>query len=122
MEKNILAYFHSPQEAGEVQAKLQALRVTETRIDRVPRYPGDAPNIQMNPATGQMSSLSELTQGVMPLSSEAGVLMSADPAASGLSDGGAGSVTGRDILLTAVVDDSVHHMALRLIEEAGGMI
>jgi hypothetical protein len=30
--------------------------------------------------------------------------------------------TGRDILLTAVVDESIHHQAMSIVEQAGGML
>ncbi|MNC82928.1 hypothetical protein D3C75_1366550 [compost metagenome] len=52
----------------------------------------------------------------------AGIMAAADPAASGMSDGGQEGPTGRDVLLTVVVDESVHHRALSIIEQAGGMI
>jgi hypothetical protein len=122
MEKNILAYFKSPDEANEVLSKLQALRVIDARIDRIARYPGDSPEVPRNPSQGQMTGLPGLTQGSIETNMSAGILVAADPAASGMSDGGAGGVTGRDILLTAVVDESVHHKALRIVEEAGGMV
>lgn len=122
MDKNILAYFKSPDEAEEVLHKLQALRVVDARIDRIARYPGDAPEVPSNPSQGHMTGLPGLTQGSMESNPSAGVLIAADPAASGMSDGGAGGVTGRDILLTAVVDESVHHKALRIVEEAGGLV
>jgi hypothetical protein len=122
MEKNILAYFKSPGEAEEVMHKLQALRAIDTRIDRIARYPGDSPEVPRNPSQGQMTGLAGLTQGSIESNPSAGILIAADPAASGMSDGGAGGVTGRDILLTAVVDESVHHKALRIVEEAGGLV
>jgi hypothetical protein len=122
MDKSILAYFKTPEEAGEVLAKLQALRVVDARIDRIGRYPSDAPQAPVNPATDDITGLGAITQASVETSPEAGVLMAADPAASGLSHGGGGGVTGRDILLTAVVDESVHHKALHLVEEAGGML
>lgn len=122
MEKNILAYFKTPDEAEEVLHKLQALRVIDARIDRIARYPGDSPAVPRNPSQGQMTGLAGLTQGATESNDSVGILIAADPAASGMSDGGGGGVTGRDILLTAVVDESVHHKALRLVEEAGGMV
>jgi hypothetical protein len=39
-----------------------------------------------------------------------------------MSHGGDGGPTGRDILLTVIVNSESHDQALRLIEEAGGMI
>lgn len=122
-ERNILAYFKSPEEAQEVLSKLQALRVVDASIDRISRFPNaEMMNHISNPMTGNVTGLGGLVLGRGEDSDRAGVLMAADPSASGLSDGGQGGPHGYDILLTAVVDESVHHMALRVVEEAGGMI
>lgn len=122
MEKNVLAYFKTQEEAREVLVKLQVLRAGEARIDRVARYPQESREIQINPVTGNVTSLAELTQDSVGGTREAGVLMSADPAASGMSLGGSDGVTGRDILLTAIVDESIHPQVLHLVEQAGGMV
>ncbi|AWB45423.1 hypothetical protein DCC85_15140 [Paenibacillus sp. CAA11] len=120
-EKNILAYFKSPEEAQGAARKLGALRVEHMSIDRFSRYPGEGYN-SLNPITGEVTSLASLTQDASITNHSAGILSAADPAASGMSHGGQGGPTGRDILLTAVVDENIHHQALRIIEEAGGMI
>jgi hypothetical protein len=122
MEKNVLAYFKTRDEAQEVLNKLKALRVEDARIDHVAKYPQESREIQINPATGNVSSLGELTQEAEVSSRDAGILMAADPAASGLSDGGGNGVTGRDILLTAIVNESIHHQVLHLVEQAGGKV
>jgi hypothetical protein len=121
-EKNILAYFHSPEQAEGIASKLNALRAVAVQIDRFSRYPGEGMNNMMNPLTGNITSLATLTQGADISSRDEGILIAADPSASGLSDGGDGGVTGRDILLTAVVDESVYEQALRVIEQGGGMV
>ncbi|SMF35708.1 hypothetical protein [Paenibacillus barengoltzii] len=120
-EKNILAYFKSPEQAKGVARKLSALRVEDISIDRFSRYAGEGYN-PMNPVSGSISSLAAVTQDASITNPSAGILTAADPAASGLSHGGQGGPTGHDILLTAVVDESIHHQALRIIEEAGGLI
>lgn len=120
-EKNILAYFHSPEQAEGVAAKLKALRANTVQVDRFSRYPGSGMDYASNPVIGNFTSLASLTQGADIYSPDSGVLLAADPSASGLSDGG-GGVTGRDILLTAVVDESVYDQSVRVIEQAGGMI
>ena len=120
-EKNILAYFKSPEEAEGVAKKLNALRAIDVSIDRFSRYPGEGYD-PMNPVTGKVSSLASITQDAAITNRSAGILAAADPAASGLSHGGQGGPTGHDILLTAVVDESVHHQALRIVEEAGGLV
>jgi hypothetical protein len=121
MEKNILAFFKTPEEAEGAKQKLHALRAIDVSIDRFSRYPGDGTD-PANPITGDIGSLASMTLNADVTGQSPGILMSASVDASGMSDGGQGGPTGRDILLTAVVDDSVHHQALRLIEEAGGKI
>lgn len=120
-EKNILAYFKSPEEAEGVARKLNALRVQDVSIDRFSRYAGEGYD-PINPVTGKISSLSAITQDASITNPSAGILSAADPAASGMSHGGQGGPTGHDILLTAVVDESIHHQAMRIIEEAGGLL
>jgi len=121
MEKNILAYFHSPEEAEGAKQKLLALRAIDVSIDRVSRYPGEGVERIQNPATGDFGSLAALSLDADVSGQSAGILLSAGTDASGLSDGGAGGPTGRDVLLTAVVDESVHRQALSVIEQAGGI-
>lgn len=121
-EKNILAYFKSPEEAQSVRAKLETLRAIDISIDRFSRYPGDRANHIQNPITGDVSSLAELTMGADVTSRSAGILAAADPSASGMSDGGQDDPIGRDILLTAVMPEETHHQAIQVIEQAGGIL
>ncbi|WP_059052114.1 hypothetical protein [Paenibacillus senegalimassiliensis] len=103
-EKNILAYFKSPEEAEGVARKLSTLRVADLSIDRFRRYDAEA---------GNSAGITHFT---------AGIVETMDSAVSGLSHGGEGGPNGRDILLTVVVRDAIHPQALRIIEEAGGMV
>ncbi|WP_166238383.1 hypothetical protein [Paenibacillus turpanensis] len=119
-DKNILAYFKSPEEAEGAAAKLKALRAIDVSIDRFSRYPGDGIEQNMNPITSNFGSLGSITMDADYTNKSAGILSAADVSASGMSDGGQGGPTGRDILLTAVVPEDVHHQALRVVEEAGG--
>lgn len=121
-EKAILAYFHSPEEAQALVPKLQALRAADCSIDRISRYPGRPVDETMNPATGNFTGLGGLVMDADETNPSAGVLMAADSSASGMSHGGGGGPTGRDILLTVVIDEANHRKALRLIEEAGGIV
>lgn len=116
-ERYILAYFKSPEEAEGVARKLRALRVIEISIDRFSRY-GANLNAGINPVTGN-SAMMAAFYADDPYTR---VLSAADPSASGMSHGGAGGPTGRDILLTVIVDSESYEQALRLIEEAGGII
>jgi len=122
MEKNILAYFKSPEEAQSAANKLYALRAVDVSIDRFSKNPGDGIDHRMNPISGDFPSLTSLTSDADVSGRNPGILLAADIDASGMSDGGQGGPTGRDILLTAVVDEQVHHQAMRIIEQAGGQI
>lgn len=103
-EKNILAYFKSPEEAEGVARKLSTLRVADLTIDRFQRYGAEAEH---------SAGITHFTAGIVEV---------ADSSVSRLSHDGEGGPNGRDILLTVVVNDAIHHQALRIIEEAGGMV
>lgn len=117
-ERYILAYFKSPEEAEGVSRKLKALRVIELSIDRFSRYGGTSFSSGVNAVTGNIARMDSMTAA----SSHTGILAAADTSASGMSHGGDGGPTGRDILLTVIVNSESYDQALRLIEEAGGMI
>jgi hypothetical protein len=121
-EKNILAYFHSEEEARGAEAKIQALRAVDTSIDRIQRFPGVNNQGTMNPLTGNISSLGDMTQNADFSSKSASIMAAADVTASGMSDGGAEVVTGRDVLLTAVMEESAYEQALSVVEEYGGLV
>ncbi|QSF43942.1 hypothetical protein [Paenibacillus tianjinensis] len=121
-EKNILAYFKAPEEAEGVSRKLQALRVIDMSIDTFSKYPGNAQYSGNNPLTGDIPSLATMTLNSTMDSHSAGILAAADSSASGMSHGGDGGPTGRNILLTVVVDSGSFDQALKIIEDAGGMI
>jgi hypothetical protein len=122
LEKNVLAYFKSPEEAEAVSAKLKAMKVVDLQIDRISRYVGDPVDETMNPLTGNITGLGGLVMDADETSASSGILMAADPSASGMSDGYQDGPTGRDILLTAVVDEEIHQKVLRLVSENGGMV
>lgn len=118
-EKNILAYFNTQEQAEQIANRLKSLGV-DYQIDRVHRYPEGTADQLMNPVTGQIGSLSDLTLGDM--SGDVGPLTATDTAASGMSDGGQNSVTGRDVLLAAIVDESQFEQIRSEIRSNGGLI
>ncbi|MEW9701581.1 hypothetical protein [Paenibacillus sp. SI8] len=121
-EKGILAYFHSPEQAEGAASKLKALRAIDVSVDRFGRYPGSGLQSVMNPYAGDFGSLGTLTQASDISTPDEGILTAADPAASGMSDGGGGGVTGLDVVLAAVVHEEVYEQAIRVIESAGGNV
>lgn len=122
-EKNILAYFKSPEEAEAVERKMQALRAVDTSVHRISRFPGEGVDHVMNPITGDFASLGNLTQDASFTNKSAAILAAADVTASGMSDGGQDAVvTGTNVLLTVVIDESNYDKALQVIREAGGIV
>ena len=122
-EKNILASFHSPEQAEGAARKLRALRAADVKVERISAAPGAGMYHSGIPVTGDFASLANLALGAEAAGRDEGVLLSAHPDASGMSGGGGGDMTaGRDVLLAAVVNEEVHRQALRVIEEAGGLI
>jgi hypothetical protein len=121
-QKNILAYFKSMDEAQGVKKKLQSLRVIDVSVDRIGKYPGEGVQQNTNPITGDFPNLGHLTLDADFDNQSAGILAAADVSASGFSDGGQGGPTGRDVLLTAVVDEQTYDQAARIVQDGGGQI
>ena len=121
-EKNILAYFKSPEEAEAVSRKLESLRVVDMSIDRFSRFAGGNTYSNANTLGGEITSLASLTLDASIESRSAGILAAADPGASGMSDGGQDEISGRDILLTVVVEEESFDQAMSIIQEAGGYV
>jgi len=120
-EKNILAYFKSPEEVESVSNKLHALHVVDMSIDRFSMYPANdsygPPNL-----SGKMGSLTSVTFWNTLGGDSTNVLAATNVSASGMSDGGQGGPTGRDILLTVVVEEKSFDKAMRIIEDEGGKV
>jgi len=119
--KNILAYFKSPEAANKVLEKFKSLGVTEIQIDRFGRYSLGSADQLMNPLTSDTPSQATLTLGANA-GQDSGILLSADVSASGMSDGGQDPITGRDIILGAVVDEARFDQCRQLIREGDGLV
>lgn len=121
-EKNIMAYFRSPEAAESAAIKLRSLRVEDLAIETISRYPGEGSNKMMNPLTGNISSLGHLTLDADFSNRSAAIMAATDPSASGMSDGGQGGPTGHHILLTVIVNEQSHEQALRILEQCGAKL
>lgn len=120
-EKNILAFFKSPEEAKKVADKIKNLGVLDIQIDRFSKYPVGSADQVTNPLTSDTPSQATLTVGATA-GRDTGILASADVGASGMSDGGQAPITGRDILIAAVVDESVFDQAIQFIKDGNGLV
>jgi len=121
-ERSILAYFNTPDQAHKALAQLKQLNLIDSRIDRFDGIPGDGIDQMMNPVRGEFDSLNELTQNGEFENRGAGVLSATSVSASGYSSGGIENrVTGRDILLTAIVGEQDYERARSIVQEAGAL-
>ncbi|MFP3391539.1 hypothetical protein [Brevibacillus sp. SIMBA_040] len=121
-ERNILAGFHTEDEAGKAKEALQQAGFSIISIDRVGQFPGDGNERIMNPITGEIPSLGNLTlAGDFPSGRDASVLAAVDPDASGMADRGDDNMN-RSVLLTAVVPEERGDEATEIITSCGGMI
>lgn len=121
-EKSIIAFFQTPEQAERVETKLKSLRAADTEIKRVSRYQGEGVGETINPLTGDFPGLGYLSLGADFNGPSARVLGAADVSASGMSDGGQGGPTGHDVMLTAVMDESVYEQAMKVVREAGAIV
>lgn len=120
-EKNILAYFHSPKQAEQALQQMKGLEIIDSQIDQISRFIGEGIDHIMNPITGDFQGLGQLTQDANFTSKNAAILAAADVTASGMSDGGQDAVTGRNILLTVVIEESDFDAAMDIVKQHGGM-
>lgn len=119
-DKNILAYFKSPEDANKAANEIKDL-ASYIKVDRLSKFPlGSADKIS-NPATSDVPSQATLTLGANG-GRDTGILASTDVSASGMSDGGQSPITGRDILLAAIVDESMLDQARQLIRKGDGLV
>ncbi|MCU6712272.1 hypothetical protein M6D81_26575 [Paenibacillus sp. J5C_2022] len=122
-EKNILAFFKSPEQAEAALSQLKSLRIVDSSINRFDGYPGDGSDHIANPITSNFSGLGYLTLGGDFSDPDASILASASVSASGMSSGGPDNeVTGRDIVLTVVVEEEDHDQAMAIVRNAGAMV
>lgn len=103
--------------------QLKSLQIVDSAIDRIDGFPGDGSDRIENPVTGDFPGLGYLTLGGDFSDRNAGILAASSVSASGLSSGGQENrVSGRDILLTVVVQESDYEQALRIVEKEGAMV
>jgi hypothetical protein len=122
-EKNILAFFNSPEQAKDALQQLKGLNLIDTSIDRVNAYPGSGSDHVTNPITGNIPSLGYLTLGGDFNDRNAGILAATSVSASGMSAGGPDNkVTGINTVLTIVVDEADFEQALKTVQNAGALV
>lgn len=121
-EQNILAAFHSEDEANQAAHALKQAGFSIVSIDRIGPFAGDGNEKILNPITGDFPGLASLTlAGDFPNGPDASVLAAASPDASGMSDRGDDTLH-QSVLLTAVVPEEQGDQATKIVRSHGGMV
>lgn len=121
-ERSILAYFNTPDQAERALERLKTLKLVDSRIERFDGMPGEGVQQIMNPINGSFGSLGDLTLAGDFESTGTGILAAANVSASGYSSGGPDNrVSGRDILLTAIIEEQDFEQAQQIVQECGAL-
>ncbi len=120
--RTILAYFHDPGRAKEAWRALvdAGFREEDMQLDRISRYPGAGTEVYQNPQVGRVGSLARLTLGANVGSDDAGILLAADPSASGLADTRPAEMAW--LLALVAPDDQTAERAREILRQYGGLI
>ncbi|MCF6094653.1 hypothetical protein L1765_11845 [Microaerobacter geothermalis] len=118
-QRNILASFRTVDQAQRAKEFLVQNGFDIVQIDNISPYPGEGTDQFMNPITGKIESLVNLTLAGNPDSKNADILIAAAPEASGMADG-SGMEKNQNVLLTVVTDDEHGESAENIIKKYGG--
>lgn len=124
-EKTLFAYFNTPDQAKQALEQIKSLRLIEYAIDRFDGYSGTGmENLDQlgNTITGNFRGLGALTLNGDFDNPDAAPLAAASVSASGMSSGSPDNrVTGRDILLCAIVDAEDYEQAVQIAQAHGAL-
>lgn len=125
-QQNLLFYFKSVDDAKQAEQALHDAGFTEVQVDEISAYPGEGVQERMNPITGNIPSLADLTLAADISRKSAGILTTSDVNASGMSDGfnmneGHEQEAGRNVLVTVVTSEERGDEARGILKKYGGI-
>jgi hypothetical protein len=121
-ERAIIAGFKTWRQARQAEEALRKLNVIDLNIDRISEQPVTDRDTELNnPITGKYPGLANGVYNTT-LDRDQSVLASADPSASGLSDGRGDPEIGTDIVLSVVIDEHDYDQAMSFIQQHGGKL
>lgn len=126
--RNVLAYFTRHEHAERARSALRQEGFDTVQVERIGRYGGESAHVLHNPLTGNIESLADLSAGADTDGGDAGALLAADTAASGLADGQAleqdtaPGMEDRAWLVTVVTGEDRVNRAVQILEDAGGTV
>ncbi len=123
-EHSILATFPTSNKARAAMRSLHEAGIRNIQLDRISRFREENNTHYNNPVAGQAVSLTGLTaQSAGAIGDQdTGVLVSADPTASGVGMAYYGVAGGQGFMLTVVTNTQKLNQALKLIRENGGQV
>lgn len=119
--RTILASFYTESEANQARDKVQSLGAEAAEVDSL--HPSGQPDrtLEAYAISGKIPSLANLTLHTSVSSRDAGVLLAADPSASGLATPDIDDpVTGRNFLLTVICPEPLVDQAVDIIKQCNG--
>lgn len=116
--RTILASFLSSHDANLAADKIHNLGIEIAKVDEL-QGSGGEPDLHSYLISGEIPSLAAITLDKQPLSRDVGVLLAADPSASGMSDG-RDNITGRNFLLTVVCREDLVEPVVKIIKDCNG--
>lgn len=126
--RSVLAYFTRREQAEQARRALRHEGFETVQLDRIGRYGGGSSPVLHTALTGDGDSLADMTAGADTGGGDAGPLLAADPAASGLADGLSAE---QDVLpgmehpawlVTVVTGEDRVNRAVQILEDAGGVV
>ncbi|RKP47935.1 hypothetical protein D7Z26_22265 [Cohnella endophytica] len=124
-ERTVFAYFNTPDQAKEAVEQLKSLKLVDYAIERFDGYAGTG--IQSldklgGTIAGDFRGLGYLTLGGDFDNPDEGKLVTSSVSASGYSSGGPDNrVSGRDIMLVAIVEEEDYEQASRIVRDVGAL-
>lgn len=124
-DRTVFAYFNTPAQAEQALEQLRELKLIEYKVERFDGNPGTG--VQSldqtgNTITGNFHGLGYLTLGGDFDLPDTGILAASSVSASGYSTGGPDNrVTGRDIMLVAIVGEGDYDKATQIVKDAGAL-
>ncbi len=119
VERTVLASFYSQVEAEQAERIVKQIGVETTQIAALHAHTGMTVEKQAFLISGNIPSLASLSMNITPSSRDDSVLLAADPALSGMSDG-QDNITGRNFLLTVVCNNELVEQVVQIIRDYRG--
>lgn len=118
-ERTVLSSFYTQEEAKKAAERIEGIGVETTKVDELHAFGGIHAEQHAFPITGDIPSLASITLDTSIRSRDAGIMLAADPSASGMADR-EGNDIGRNWLLTVVCEDALVEEVVQIIKDGNG--